>query len=458
MADIYDLIVIGGGPGGYLSARVAAKKGAKVALFEKDSLGGTCLNVGCIPTKYLLDKAKLMDRITELTEQGIFKEAGQFSFRKIQQGKEKAVSQLVGGVGSLLKASGVKLVKGSAQLMPGLRVSCNGREYQAKDIIIATGSSPVTVPVPGAENTIDSTAALALQKIPERLVVIGGGVIGMELASAYNAYGSDVTVVEMMERLYPAEEQKIVDGLVAAMTCKGVKIETGAAVKEVKKDRETLAVRYQKGEEEITLPADVVLMAAGRKANLEGIDANRLGIRLNSKGEIVVNQRMETSVPHIYAIGDVIGGYQLAHAAYAEGECAVHNIMDGPKTADLSVMPRCIYTIPCMAAVGITSAQARERGIDASVGTFHYRANGMALVEDAQGMVIVIADKKTKETLGVHILGEGATEMISFAAAAVINKMTLAQWEDLIVAHPSLSEMVREAALDCFGMAVHSGR
>lgn len=457
MAEAYDLIVVGGGPGGYLSARIAAKKGAKVALFEKESLGGTCLNVGCIPTKYLLDKAKVMDRIAELTKQGIFREAGLFSLRKIQQGKEKAVSRLVGGVSGLLKAGGVEIVKGKARLMPGLRVFCGEKEYQARDIIIATGSSPVTVPVPGAEYTIDSTAALALQQVPEKLVVIGGGVIGMELASAYNAYGSSVTVVEMMERLYPGEEQKIVEGLAAALTGKGVNIVTGAAVKEVEKNGETLGVRYQKGKEEATLPADVVLMAAGRKANLEGIDAKRLGIELGPKGEIAVNQRMETSVSHVYAIGDVIGGYQLAHAAYAEGECAVHNIMDGPKDADLSVMPRCVYTLPGMAAVGMTSAQAEERGIDAAVGTFNYRANGMALAEDAEGMIVVVADKKTKETLGVHILGEGATEMVSFATAAVTNKMTLERWEDLIVAHPSLSEMVREAALDCFGLAVHGG-
>lgn len=455
MAHKYDVIIIGGGPGGYSSAINAAKKGAQVALFEGGSLGGTCLNVGCVPTKYLLDKASAMERIRKLTNQGVFKDAGLFSFKKIQQGKAKVVEQLTTGVKQLLKDNGVTVVKGFAELKKDLVVECYGRQYTAKDVIIATGSEPMTLPIPGAEYAIDSTEALCLKKVPSNLVVVGGGVIGMELASAYASFGSNITVVEMLEELFPEEESSLIRKMTWVLKKRGISIVTGAKVKEIKKSENGFALFYSKNGNNTKLSADAVLAAIGRKPNLKGIDTTTLGIELNEKGEIAVDDRMQTSVKHVYAIGDAVGGFQLAHAAYAEGECAVHNILEGKTKADFSAMPRCIYTTPHFAAVGHTSMKAREAGHDVAVGSFEYIGNGMAVAEGAEGMVIVVSDKKTTETLGIHILGKDAVEMIAFATAAVAHKMTLEKWKNLIVAHPSLCEMIREAALDCFEEAVH---
>ncbi|MCL2864105.1 MAG: dihydrolipoyl dehydrogenase [Lachnospiraceae bacterium] len=455
MSNIYDLMVIGGGPGGYTSAILAAKKGASVILFEESSLGGTCLNIGCIPTKYLLDKAKLISKITKCSNQGLFKDAGMYSFQKIQQGKVEVVHKLVNGVTGLLKAHKVTVINGYAQLKPGLKAVCDGKEYQAKNIIIATGSTPIPLPIAGAEYTINSTDALEMKRPPASMVVIGGGVIGLEIASAYNALGSEVTVIEMLDRLYPAEEEKSIKKLVAALEQSGLRIITGAQVENIFANSSEKIIRYRKGEEVCEIKGDVVLSAIGRKANLNGMNPQELGLALNEKNEIVVDATMKTSIDHIYAIGDVIGNYQLAHVAYAEAACAVHNIFSGKKEMNYYAVPRCIYTLPGYAAVGMTSKQAMEAGLEIAIGNFHYTANGMALAEGQDGMLTVIAEQNSKETIGVHILGEGAPEMISLATLAVANKTTLQQWEDLIVAHPSLSEMVREAALDCFGEAVH---
>lgn len=450
----YDLIVIGGGPGGYSAAITAAKKGLSVLLFEGEHIGGTCLNVGCIPTKYLLDKAAAMEKVRSLVKDKIFKDCGLYSFRKIQDGRSEVVKKLVSGVDYLLKANNVQVVRGFAKLLGPGRVECNGQVYEGKDIIIATGSVPSSIPIDGAEHTITSTEALELTKVPRRLVVIGGGVIGMELASAYCSLGSEVTVIEVLSELFPAEDRQAVAYMTRVLGKRGVHIFCGTKVQKVVKTGDGLRVFYE-GEEAGEAAADVVLMATGRKPNLNGVNTDETGIKLTKKGEIQVDEYMETSVPHIYAIGDVAGGYQLAHAAYAEGETAVRNITGCRERADLDVMPRCIYTMPAFAAVGMSAAKAKEREIEAVTGEFAYSANGMALAEGADGLVRVVMDKKEKVTLGVHIVGENAPEMIAFASAAVKNRMTLDEWERMIVAHPSLTEMIKEAALDCFGKSVH---
>lgn len=455
MAEIYDLIIIGGGPGGYAAAVAAAKKNKKVVLFECKNLGGTCLNIGCIPTKYLLDKCNTMKKIVSLTELGIFKDAGLFSFKKIQENKDQIVKNLVSDVSSLLKSHKVTVIQGFAELKSGCTVICNNTEYQAKDIIIATGSRPACIPFPGSEHTIDSTGALALQNPPSRMTIIGGGVIGMELASTYRAFGSAITVVEMQDELFPAEERKVIRLLIAELKKSGIRIITGAKIVNIKKTHDGLEVQYSKDSLQNSILAHTVLTATGRQANLQGIDTKKVGINLNQKGEIIVDKFMQTSLPHVYAIGDVIGGYQLAHVAYAEGRCAVNNILGMNKELNLTAIPRCIYTLPNYAAVGMTSQQAEEAGYKVMTGSFSYAANGMALAKGATGTILVVADQDTTETLGVHLLGDGASEMVSFATVAVSCKMTLQQWDDLIVAHPSLSEMLREASLDCVGAALH---
>ena len=453
----YDLLVIGGGPGGYSAAITAAKEGLSVALFEGEHVGGTCLNVGCIPTKYLLDKAAAMEKERMLVKKKIFKECGMYSFQKIQEGKTEVVRKLVSGVEHLLKANKVEVVRGFASLSEAGKVECDGRAYTGRDIIIATGSLASSVPVPGTENTITSTEALELTRVPRRLAVIGGGVIGMEMASAYCSFGSDVTVIEVLPELFPAEDEKAVSYMTRELKKRGIKIYHKTKVDKIEQTKNAYNIFYSGGENG-RMEADVVLMAAGRRPNLRGINAGAAGIVLTEKGEIQVNaSTMETSVPHVYAIGDVAGGYQLAHAAYAEGEAAINHILGRKEaTGDSTiVMPRCIYTMPAYAATGMTEKAAAREGIEVCTGEFSYGANGMALAEGAEGLVRVVMDKKTKVTLGVQIVGENAPEIIAFATCAVQNGMSLADWENMIVPHPSLSEMVKEAAIDCFGKSVH---
>ena len=322
----YDVLVIGGGPGGYSLGIAAAKKGLKVALFEKEHLGGTCLNVGCIPTKYLVDKANAMEKVRALVKKDIFRDAGSFSFKKIQQGKGEVTAKLVGGVKYLLKKAGADVITGEATLKADRVVSCGGKDYQGKYVVIATGSVPMMIPVPGYELCIDSTGALNLPSLPRSMVVMGGGVIGLELACAFAAYGTEITVVEMMPELMPREQKEAVRIVVNALKKQGIALKTGAKMLRIEKNGGLLRAVYEiEGKEEYT-DCEQVLMAAGRKTNLSGIDAEALGLELDRKKCIVVDKYQHTSLPGVYAIGDVVGGYQLAHAAYAEGEAALAEI------------------------------------------------------------------------------------------------------------------------------------
>ena len=453
--DTYDLLVIGGGPGGYACAIKAAKASMRVAIFEKESFGGTCLNVGCIPTKYLLDKAGNLEKIRTLTEAGIYKDAGMFNYGEIQRQKAKVVEKLVGGVNGLLKHHKVAIIKGEATLKANKVVECNGKQYAAENIVVASGSRPTMIPIPGVEHTITSTELLSIPTIPKRLVVIGGGVIGLELSSAFNSFGSKVAVIEMMDSLLPRELPKATEQLTKTLEKNGFTFHLSARVNRIEKKDGVCKTIFTVGGKEVFVESEVVLMAVGRKPNSDCITADSKVVLTDSK-LVKVDQYLETSVDGVYAIGDVIGGYQLAHAAYAEAESAVDTILakDTKKSYDDSVMPRCVYTIPAFAAVGKTPEQA---GVETAVGTFSYEANGMALAEEAKGSVYVIMDKQQKTTVGVQIVGEHAPELISLASAAVAKKFTLDDWEHLIIAHPSLSEMVREAALDAFKCALHKG-
>ena len=418
----YDLLVIGGGPGGYSLGIAAARKGMRVALFEKEHLGGTCLNVGCIPTKYLVDKANAMEKVRALVRKDIFRDAGSFSFKQIQKGKSEVTGKLVNGVKFLLKKAGATVIEGEAVLKPDRVVACNGREYQGRYVVIATGSVPMMIPVPGHEYCIDSTGALNLPSLPRSMVVMGGGVIGLELACAFAAYGTEVTVVEMMPELMPREQKEAVRILVNDLKKQGIALKTGAKMLRIEKN--------------------------GGLA---------LGLRMDEKKCVVVDERQRTNLPGVYAIGDVVGGYQLAHAAYAEGEAALADMLGEDRPYGTVPVPVCTYTIPCFAAVGLTTESAKVAGYEPVLGSFDYGANGMALAEGASGAVFVVADRETTRTLGVTIVGENSSEMIAMAASAVADGLTAEQWEKMIVAHPSLCEMVREAALDAFGRSVHKG-
>lgn len=451
----YDILVIGGGPGGYSLAINAAKRGKRVALFEKEYLGGTCLNVGCIPTKYLVDKANAMEKVRSLVGKEIFRDAGSFSFKKIQKGKNEVTGKLVGGVRFLLKRSGVEIVTGTATLKKDRVISCGGEEYQGRYAVIATGSVPMMIPVPGHEYCIDSTGALNLPSLPKSMVVMGGGVIGLELACAFAAYGTEISVVEMMPELMPREQKEAVNIVVNAMKKHGIHLLTGAKMLRIEKNGVVLRAVYEINGQEQSTEAEQVLMAAGRKTSLTGIDTKALGLETDRKNCIIVDSHQRTTLPGVYAIGDVVGGYQLAHVAYAEGEAALSDMLGEDKPMGTVPVPVCTYTIPCFASVGLTMESARAAGYEPVLGTFGYEANGMALAEGASGAVFVVMDKISQKTLGVAIVGENASEMIAFAASAVSDGTTADQWERMIVAHPSLCEIVREAALDAFGRSVH---
>lgn len=454
--ETFDILVIGGGPGGYSLAIAAARKGLKVALFEKEHLGGTCLNIGCIPTKYLVDKANTLEKLRGLVKKEIFTEAGSLNYQQVQKGKSDVTAKLVGGVSFLLKKSGVTVITGEAVLKADRVVECGGQQYSGKNVVIATGSVPMMIPVPGYEYCIDSTGALALPTLPASMVVMGGGVIGLELACAFAAYGTQITVVEMMPELLPREQKDAVRILTREMKKLGIVLKTGAKMLRIEKNGQLLRAVYEIGSAEESVDCEQVLMAAGRRANLTGIDAQALGLALDQKHCIVVDDHLRTNLPGVYAIGDVVGGYQLAHAAYAEGEAALADILGEDKPYGTMPVPVCTYTLPVLASVGLTTEAAAQAGYEPVMGSFDYSANGMALAEGAVGRVFVVADKATTKTLGVTIVGENSSEMIAFAAAAVAEGWTTDQWEKTIVAHPSLCEMVREAALAAFGRSVHS--
>ena len=454
--ETFDILVIGGGPGGYSLAIAAARKGLKVALFEKEHLGGTCLNIGCIPTKYLVDKANTLEKLRGLVKKEIFMEAGSLNYQQVQKGKGDVTAKLVGGVSFLLKKSGVTVITGEAVLKADRVVECGGQQYSGKNVVIATGSVPMMIPVPGYEYCIDSTGALALPTLPASMVVMGGGVIGLELACAFAAYGTQITVVEMMPELLPREQKEAVRILTREMKKLGIGLKTGAKMLRIEKNGQLLRAVYEIGGAEESVDCEQVLMAAGRRTNLTGIDAQALGLALDQKHCIVVDDHLRTNLPGVYAIGDVVGGYQLAHAAYAEGEAALADILGEDKPYGTMPVPVCTYTLPVLASVGLTTEAAAQAGYEPVMGSFDYSANGMALAEGAVGRVFVVADKATTKTLGVTIVGENSSEMIAFAAAAVAEGWTTDQWEKTIVAHPSLCEMVREAALAAFGRSVHS--
>ena len=454
--ETFDILVIGGGPGGYSLAIAAARKGLKVALFEKEHLGGTCLNIGCIPTKYLVDKANTLEKLRGLVKKEIFMEAGSLNYQQVQKGKSDVTAKLVGGVSFLLKKSGVTVITGEAVLKADRVVECGGQQYSGKNVVIATGSVPMMIPVPGYEYCIDSTGALALPTLPASMVVMGGGVIGLELACAFAAYGTQITVVEMMPELLPREQKEAVRFLTREMKKLGIVLKTGAKMLRIEKNGQLLRAVYEIGGAEESVDCEQVLMAAGRRTNLTGIDAQALGLALDQKHCIVVDDHLRTNLPGVYAIGDVVGGYQQAHAAYAEGEAALADILGEDKPYGTMPVPVCTYTLPVLASVGLTTEAAAQAGYEPVMGSFDYSANGMALAEGAVGRVFVVADKATTKTLGVTIVGENSSEMIAFAAAAVAEGWTTDQWEKTIVAHPSLCEMVREAALAAFGRSVHS--
>lgn len=460
--SVHDVLILGAGPGGYVAALRAAQLGAKVCLIEKDVVGGTCLNRGCIPSKALIHSAALWKRAKEGEALGVTAGQWQFDWGKAQSRKNGIVAAQVKGVHTLLQAAKVEVKQGAGSLADArtVRVTRNGAAETVtatKAIIIATGSEPAGLPgveIDG-ERVLSSTEALQLPHLPRTFLIVGGGVIGMEFASMLSSLGTQVTVVEMLPQLLAMEDPMLVRVLQGALQKQGVTFHVDAKVEKVESAPSGVRVQISGG---TTLEAERALVATGRRLNSTGIGLEAVGIRVE-RGAIQVNERMETSVPGIYAIGDVTGLTLLAHVASMQGLVAAANATGGQAVMDYSAIPNCIYTDPEIASVGLSEPQAREQGRAVKVGRFNFAALGKAMcIGETAGMVKVVADAQTDRVLGVGIVGPHATDLIAEGVLAVRHGLTVKQVAGAIHSHPTLPEAVGEAMHDVHGQAIHKAR
>lgn len=462
----YDAVVIGAGPGGYPTAIRLGQLKVKTAIIEREYMGGVCLNVGCIPSKAVIHAAKTFEKIGHADELGITVGKPSIDMTKLQSWKGGVVNKLTTGVRGLLKGNGVDVIDGAATLgKPGLDghvITVTGpkgpQTIIAKSVVLATGSRPFEIPgfKTDQKRILDSTGALALDRVPARMVVIGGGYIGLELGMVYAKLGSKVTVVEALPSILASMDKDCVAVVARKLKKMGVEVmtETKAKSWEDKGDRAVLTV--EKGGQLATIDADVILVSVGRKPNSDTAGLAEAGVAIGKGGFVTVDAQLRTNVPGVYAIGDLIGGMMLAHKATKEGE-VVAEIIAGHKAAvDVRTIPAVVFTDPEIASAGLTEDEAKAKGATVKVGKFPFAALGRALsVNDTEGFCKVVMDAKTEEVLGVHIVGNGASDLISEAALA-IEMGAVAQDLNLTVhPHPTLSEAVREAAAAALGEAVH---
>jgi len=446
LSSDYDIAVIGGGPGGYEAAIKAAQMGKKTVLIEKNRLGGTCLNVGCIPTKTLLMSAASLNNVKKCGEFGVenveINRAG-LDMDTVQKRKNSIVDQLVNGVGMLMKKNGVTVIEGEGTLTGDHSVTVNGNNITAENIILATGSESKSLPVnidPGMK-VITSKEMLDIDNIPEQMVIVGGGVIGVEFAYFLASAGTKVTIVEFLDRILNMVDKEITDMVTKQLETMGIEIHTSAKVTEITDE----AVVYEEDGTEHKINTKIVLMSVGRGPRLDGIDTKKLGIK-TERGAIMTDEHMRTSIDSIYAIGDVNGKSMLAHTASAEGIVAVENICGIDSSMDYGIIPSAIYIEPEIASIGMTEEQAREKYGEVSVGKFPLMANGKAKASgEERGIVKVITDLKYGEILGAHLYCIHATDMIAEMAAAMKLEATAGEIAHTVHPHPTISETIMEA-------------
>ncbi|WP_243290187.1 dihydrolipoyl dehydrogenase [Bacillus sp. FJAT-47783] len=473
MATEYDLVILGGGTGGYVAAIRASQLGLKTAVVEKGKLGGTCLHAGCIPSKALLRSAEVYAQTKHSEDFGVETSEVKLNFLKVQERKNKIISQLHQGVQGLMKKGKIDVYEGTGRIlgpsifspMPGtISVEMNNGEENEmlipKNVLIATGSRPRTLPgldIDG-EYVMTSDEALHMESLPKSMIIVGGGVIGIEWASMLHDFGVEVTVLEYADRILPTEDRDISREMERLMKKRGVNIVTSAKVlPETLQKGEGVTISAEHKGEEKAFTAEKILVSVGRQANVEGIGIENTDIQIE-KGFITTNEYFQTKESHIYAIGDVIGGLQLAHVASHEGIVAVEHIAgQNPDPINYDNVSKCVYSSPETASVGLTEEQAKEKGFNVKTGKFQFRAIGKALVfGESDGFVKIVADKDTDDILGVHMIGPHVTDMISEAGLAKVLDATPWEIGHTIHPHPTLSEAIGEAALAVDGKAIHS--
>lgn len=472
MAEHYDLAVLGAGPGGYVAAIRAAQLGMRVALVEREKVGGTCLHKGCIPSKTLLKSAEVLSTVKRAQEYGIFTEKADFDLNRAQARKHTIVTRLHKGIQHLLKTHRIKVYEGTGRILGASIFSPQAGTISVeksdgenvtllpKNVLIATGSQPQTLPgleVDGKQ-ILHSDHALKLEKLPHSMIIIGGGVIGIEWASMLSDFGVDVTVIEAEKRLLPFEDEDISREMTRLFKRRRITLHTNTKVlpEDTHRDGSNVNIVAQRGSDKIELTAEQVLLAVGRTANIHELGLSNTNIQTTG-GFISVNEFMQTAESHIYAIGDVIGGYQLAHVASREGVIAVEH-MAGLQPAPLNprLIPRCTYSRPEVASLGLSEQQAKEQGYETMTGKIPFRAIGKAVLDgDADGFVKIVADRHTEDVLGVHMIGPRVTELISEAGLAGLFDGTPWEIAQAIHPHPSLSEAFGEAALATDERAIH---
>jgi len=447
----YDIGVIGGGPGGYVAAIKAAQMGAKVVLFERDSLGGTCLNRGCVPTKSLLKSAEVFRQAQEAGTYGISVQGCGVDFSGVMKRKDAVVRQLTGGVGALLKKNGVTVVMREAALLDANSIRAGGEAYGVKNVILATGSKPARPPVKGIEHAVDSDYVLSMGALPKSAAIVGGGAIGVEFAAMLVAFGSKVTIVEMLPAVLNMADDAVIEHTRKRFLRQGVDVETGARVREILPD----GLLYETDEGTKRVTAEITVVATGRVPDTDVRELDRLGIS-HEKGRIKTDAHMRTSLPGVYAIGDLNGISMLAHTASREGVVAVKNIMGQPCRMSYDAIPSCVYTTPEIAWIGMTERDAKRAGIRYKTGIFPTAANAKSLIEgETDGFVKLIAEESTNELVGAHLVCSHATDMIAEFGLLMHMEGTAEDIAGTVHPHPTVSESAMEAAEALLGKAIH---